>query len=231
MRVVVLSGGAAHGLVDALASDFKARTGADIDATFGAVGAMKERLLTGAPADLLILTQALIGELAGSGHVVPGSERNIGIVYTAIAARTGDELPIVDDAKLLKDAMVAADEIYFPDPSLATAGIHFAKTLMLLGIDGTVDARLKPHPNGTSAMRALAASKANRPIGCTQATEILNTQGVTLVRALPDPFQLATVYTAAVASRSRNVDLAGRLVEALTERASDTVRQHLGFAP
>ena len=80
-------------------------------------------------------------------------------------------------------------------------------------------------------MRALAASKANRPIGCTQATEILNTQGVTLVRALPDPFQLATVYTAAVASRSRNVDLAGRLVEALTERASDTVRQHLGFAP
>ena len=70
MRVVVLSGGAAHGLVDALASDFKARTGADIDAMFGAVGAMKERLLTGTPADLLILTQALIGELAGSGHVV-----------------------------------------------------------------------------------------------------------------------------------------------------------------
>jgi molybdate transport system substrate-binding protein len=231
MRVAVLSGGAAQGLVDALASDFKARTGAEIDATFGAVGGMKERLLAGTPADLLILTQALVEELVGSGHIVPGSERHIGIVHTAIAARTGDELPIVDDAKLLKDALAGADEIYFPDPSLATAGIHFAKTLMVLGIDRTVDARLKPHPNGASAMRALAASKANRPIGWTQATEIIHTSGVTLVRVLPDPFQLSTVYTAAIAAQSRNVDLAGRLIEALTERASASVRQRLGFAP
>jgi molybdate transport system substrate-binding protein len=229
MRVVVMSGGAAHGLVDALVADFKARTGADIDANFGAVGAMKERLLAGASADVLILTRALIADLLGSGHVVPGSERSIGVVHTAIAARAGDDLPIVDDAKLLKDALLAADEIYFPDPHLATAGIHFAKVLVAVGIDRAVQTRLKPHPNGASAMRALADSKASRPIGCTQVTEILNTQGVALVRALPDPFQLSTVYTAAVAACSRNIDLARHLVELLADDATSSVRQRVGF--
>ena len=140
------------------------------------------------------------------------------------------DLPIVDDAKLLKDALLAADEIYFPYPHLATAGIHFAKVLVALGVDRAVQTRLKPYPNGASAMRALAASKASRPIGCTQVTEILNTQGVALVRALPDPFQLSTVYTAAVAACSRNIDLARHLVELLAEGATSPVRQRVGFA-
>lgn len=229
MKLTVLSGGAAHGLVDALAPDFKARADREIDATFGAVGAMKERLLAGAPVDVLILTQALIEDLATSGHVVRGSERNIGIVHTAIAARVGDAIPIVDDAKLLQDALLAADEIHFPDPKLATAGIHFAKVLMALGIDQAVETRLRPYPNGTTAMRALAASTANRPIGCTQATEILNTEGVRPVGALPDPFQLATVYTAAVAAGSRDNSLAWQFVELLTGNATAPVRQRAGF--
>ena len=49
MKLTLLSGGAAHGLVAALAPQFKAETGADIDGTFGAVGAMRDKLLAGAP--------------------------------------------------------------------------------------------------------------------------------------------------------------------------------------
>ena len=64
MQLKILSGGAAQGLVAALGPQFKAETGCDIDGTFGAVGAMRDRLLAGAPADVLILTSALIAELA-----------------------------------------------------------------------------------------------------------------------------------------------------------------------
>ena len=73
MQLKLLSGGAAQALVGAVAAQFKAETGFDIDGEFGAVGAMKARLLDGDPADLLILTRALIDELAAGGHVEAAS--------------------------------------------------------------------------------------------------------------------------------------------------------------
>jgi len=56
--VRLLSGGAAQGLVEAQRAAFEARSGCAIDGVFGAVGAMKARLLSGEPADLLILSRA-----------------------------------------------------------------------------------------------------------------------------------------------------------------------------
>ena len=63
MEVHILSGGAAQGVVRGLEQEFLSQTGARLQATFGAVGMMKEKLLGGAPCDVLILTQALIAEL------------------------------------------------------------------------------------------------------------------------------------------------------------------------
>ncbi|MGB0084287.1 MAG: substrate-binding domain-containing protein, partial [Rhodomicrobiaceae bacterium] len=91
MKLRLLSGGAAHALVGALAPRFKAETGFEIDGSFGAVGGMKARLLEGDPADMLILTRAIIEELAAAGgKVEPGSIADLGPVRTAIAARAGD---------------------------------------------------------------------------------------------------------------------------------------------
>ncbi|MGE0578105.1 MAG: substrate-binding domain-containing protein, partial [Reyranella sp.] len=86
----VLSGGAAQGLVEALRPEFETASGCTIDGTFGAVGAMRDRLLAGEPADLVILSRALIDGLARGGHVAAGSVRDIGVVETAVAVRAGD---------------------------------------------------------------------------------------------------------------------------------------------
>ena len=129
---------------------------------FGAVGTMKARLLEGKPADVVILSRTLVDELARDGHVIETSSvRDIGIVQTAIAVRRGDRLPSIGDQGELRSALDAADEIHFPDPEQATAGIHFAKVMKALGI--VADDRLRPAPNGATAMRALAASMSHRP--------------------------------------------------------------------
>ena len=201
-KLAVLSGGAAQGLVSALAPRFEAATGCAIDGTFGAVGAMRDKLLAGTPADLLILSRALIDELTQQGYVVRGSAADIGTVLTAIAVRSGDPVPAVSDAAALRAALLAADEIYFPDPKQATAGIHFAGVLGRLGIAAEVSPRLRTFPNGATAMRALAEATGASPIGCTQATEILATPGVTLAAPLPRELGLATIYTAAVCARA-----------------------------
>jgi len=229
MKLTILSGGAAQGLVAALAPQFKAETGAEIDGTFGAVGAMRDRLLAGTPADMLILTSALIAELMGSGHVVAGSAAAVGAVATAVAVRRGDPAPAVGDADALRAALRAADSIYFPDPKLATAGIHFAKVLERLGIAAEVAARLRPYPNGAAAMAALAAVSGGRPIGCTQVTEILNTPGVALVADLPGDFALATVYTLGICAKAQAADLARQFSKLLTGDASRDLRAKLGF--
>jgi molybdate transport system substrate-binding protein len=229
MKLALLSGGAAHGLVTALAPQFKAETGAEIDGTFSAVGAMRDKFLAGAEADVLILTSTLIGELAKSGHVVVGSAADVGAVATGVAVRDGDPMPAIGDADALRAALRGADAIYFPDPRLATAGIHFAKVLERLGIAAEVAPKLRPHPNGSAAMAALAAVKGGRPIGCTQVTEILNTKGLTLVGNLPEGFALSTVYTLGIAGKARSPELAHKLAALLTGDASRDLRRKLGF--
>ncbi|MBX3499023.1 MAG: substrate-binding domain-containing protein [Alphaproteobacteria bacterium] len=225
----VLSGGAAQGLVESLRAPFEAATGHRIDGTFGAVGAMRDKLLAGAPADLLILTSALIVRLERDGHLVPDSARIIGGVETAIAVRRRDAAPSIGSADSLRAALLDADEIHLPDPTQATAGIHFAKVLRDLGIADRLAARLRPAPDGRTAMRALAASKSERPIGCTQVTEILATPGLDLVGSLPPSCALSTIYAAAITRHARAPEAAGRLVAMLTAESGRESRGEMGF--
>src|SRR5215212_11646580 len=78
--VRILSGGAAQGLVAALAPQFEAETGYAIEGEFGAVGTMAAKLRSGAPVDLLVLTARLIGELAREGHVAGETSADVGVV-------------------------------------------------------------------------------------------------------------------------------------------------------
>jgi molybdate transport system substrate-binding protein len=229
MRLHILSGGAAQGLVSALAPKFEEETGYAITGTFGAVGAMRDKLLAGEPADLLILTRALIEELTARAHVVVGSAVDIGTVNTAVAVREGDPAPAVSDAASLRAALLDADAIYFPDPKLATAGIHFANVLERVGIAQQTAGRLKTFPNGATAMAALAAATSRRPIGCTQVTEILNTRGVQLIAPLPPGYDLATTYTAGVATNARAPAAAEQLARLLAADAAAAVRKQAGF--
>jgi molybdate transport system substrate-binding protein len=229
MKLRLLSGGAAQALVGALAPQFKAETGCDIDGAFGAVGAMKTRLLDGDPADLLILTRALIDELAAAGRVDPASVIDIGAVRTAVAARASAPPPAVGDAAALRAALLAADAIYSPDQTLSTAGIHFAKVLEALGIAAEVAGRLREYPNGAAAMGALAASTDDRPIGCTQVTEILATPGLILAGVLPPEFELSTVYTLGVTTSAAHLEAARKFAAMLTAAEAKRLRERVGF--
>jgi molybdate transport system substrate-binding protein len=60
-------------------------------------------------------------------------------------------------------------------------------------------------------------------------TEILGTSGVTLVGPLPDGYELATVYAAAVAARAAAPDAARALIGLLTAPDSAEHRKQAGF--
>ena len=227
----LLSGGAAQGLVNALKAPIETATNTMLSNTFGAVGLMKQKLMEGAPCDVIILTAALIEQLTVSGHVVAGSARNLGTVKTGVAVKHGTPHPPIETAEQLKAAMLAATGIYFPDPQLATAGIHVMKVLNGLGIAETVASKLRPYPNGNTAMNAMAACDDPHVIGSTQVTEILITEGVDLVGNLPLEFELATMYTAAVLSASSCKAEAQALIDMLTRPDQAALRAKGGFLP
>lgn len=224
-----LSAGAAQALVKALQPLLTQQTGAASAGRFGAVGAMKEAFDAAEPCDLIILTEAMIGAMETAGAVRPGSARPLGRVRTGVAVRHGDARPEVGTPDALRAALLAADAIYFPDPQRATAGIHFASVMRQLGVHDELAPRFRTFPNGATAMRELAAATTPHPIGCTQVTEILYTEGVDLIALLPPQFELATVYTAAVTSRATQPELAARMVDLITGPASADLRQRSGF--
>ena len=225
----VLSGGAAHGLVASLAPTFKAQTGLDITGEFGAVGAMAEKLREGTPTDIVILTAALVAKLAEEKLVVPASITDVGLVETALAVRKGDALVRVRDQADLREALLASDEIFVPDTKVSTAGIHVAKVLAQIGVADAAAARLKIYPNGATAMQHLATSDAKRPIGCTQSTEIIATEGVVLSGSLPPGCELSTMYTAAVTTQAAKAQQAQALIDLMTSADASELRTRAGF--
>ena len=226
--VNILCAGAVQGIVKALQARFERETGATLQVRFGAVGAMKEALLAGEPCDVMIVTDAMVVALQSAGDLGVMPRAPLGRVRTGIAVRSGEALPGIATPEQLKAALLAASAVYFPDPQRATAGIHFASVLAQLGIADDLAARSRTFPNGATAMRELAAS-APGAIGCTQITEILYTPGIALVGPLPDAFELATVYTAALAVRTAQPMLAQRFIDLLAGPATRAMRAEGGF--
>jgi len=225
----VISAGAAKALVQSLVAEFERQHRVSIDSRFGAVGAMQDALLSGAPCDVLILTRKLVADLARDGLVRSESIQPLGRVYTGIAVPANRPHPALADRAALARTLSRASALYFPDPERATAGIHFAKVIASLGLSEALAPRLKPYPNGAAAMHAMAQAGDPDAIGCTQVTEILYTKGVELVGALPKEFELSTIYAAAVCARAEHAQEAASFVGALTGDASLDLRRRGGF--
>lgn len=229
MDLNILSAGASKGLVESLQAKFAAETGVGIHGTFRAVGTIKEKALAGEPCDVIILTAAMIDELARFGRVLTESVAPLGRVRTAIAVREGDSLPDISSGAALRKLLLASAAIYIPDAERATAGIHLVKVLHALGIYETVKPRLRAYPNGAMAMRELAQSAESPTIGCTQVTEIRYTPGVTLVGPLPAEFELATTYAVGVYFKAHQPELAHAFAELLSGEATRELRLTCGF--
>lgn len=221
----ILSAGAAKGLLHTIA----AREGIELTGEFGAVGAMRERLRAGAPCDVIVLTAAMIGELAASGDVDAASVSALGSVDTGIALLSGAPATAINEVLSLKLLLTQATRLYFPDPAKATAGIHVMKLLTALRLAESHRERFATFPSGAIAMRALADAGDVSAVGITQRSEILYTDGVQYAGALPSPYALATVYSAAVMRDARDGDAARRLLTALSAARYDDTRRDAGF--
>lgn len=214
----IFSAGAAQAVVSQIAEKFQRESGNIINATYGAVGAMKAHVLAGEPADVIVLTAALIDELIRNGLVVQGSRVDLGKVGTGVAVRAGTPVPDVRTPRALRGNLLAATRIVCPDPAVATAGKVVMRVLDQLGITDDVKSRLEFFPNGYAAMANLGQSTGTLEMGITQVTEIIPNEDVTFAGPLPSELQSLTVYSVGLAAHSAH-----------PERSKDFIKRLTGF--
>ena len=209
----ILSAGAAQAVTERVIEGFKRDMGCDVIAEFSAVGAMKAKVTAGEPVDVIILTDTMIDALIGEAWVERGSRFDLGRVGTGVAVRAGTPIPQVSNADALAATILNSSRIVCPDPAVATAGKIVMSLMEKLGLLADVRNRLQFFPNGYAAMNWLAHSDGSDEIGITQVTEILPNEGVAYSGPLPEQFQMKAVYSAGIASKAAEPDLAKDFVE------------------
>ncbi len=211
----VLAAGATESILRDTVGAFEKESGNTVTLSYAPVGALRDRIFAGEPADLTLVTPVIIEQLQARGVVQPDTRVDLGQVGGGMAVRVGASLPAVGTPDDLKRALLAAREIYYADPAIATAGAYFLKVADRLGIGDAVRQKGRTARGGKEAMELMARSTAEA-IGLTQISEILSVKEVVLVGPYPGDLQTMTTYSGIVLARTPHVDAAQAFLRFLT---------------
>ena len=211
----VLAAGAVEAVVRDMVGNFEKESGHTVKLAYAPVGALRDKIYAGEPADLTIVTPVIIEQLLARGLVRSGSRTDLGRVGGGIAVRKGAPRPAIGTPEELKGALLAAKEIYHADPKIATAGAYFLKVADRLGIGEEVRKKGRTAGGGKVSMELMAKSTVEA-IGLTQISEILSVPEVELVGPYPGDLQLMTTYTGILLERTPHPAAAEAFLKFLT---------------
>ncbi len=226
----VLAAGATESTLRDVVGAFEKESGHTLRLTYGAVGALRDKIYAGEPADLTIVTPAIIEQLQAKGLVRPNTGVALGRVGGGIAVRLGAPRPAVGTPEELKRALLAAQEVYYADPATATAGAYFLRVADRLGVGDAVRRKGRMAPGGKEAMELMAKSSADA-IGLTQISEILSVKEVVLVGPYPGDLQSMTTYTGIPLARTPHPEAAQAFLRFLTGAPVQARFKSAGFDP
>ncbi len=218
-EVRVLAAGAVAQAFKELLLDFARESSIKVEVTFGPVGALQTRLKNGDKPDMVVLSDGAITELESNGTLVPGSRAELGRGTVGVAVRAGAPSPDIATPEAVKQTMLAARAIAYPDPAGGgTAGVYFAGLMERFGIAEEVKKKALLQNRGFEIAAAVADGSAD--IGVTFISELLPNKEVKVVGAFPAAIGLVVPYVAGVLSASKQARAARTLIAYLTQPAS-----------
>jgi molybdate transport system substrate-binding protein len=193
LELRVLSAGAVEpGMRPALAA-FEGASGHVVRIEFAAAPALRAALRAPPVADVIVVPQGVVDELAATGSV--GLRAPIGRVGVGVAVRAGVAAPDIGSADALRAALVGAEGIVY---NRASTGVYVEQMIKRLGVEDVVRPKSERLADGASVMRRLLAGTSAREFGFGAMTEIglFADQGLRLVGPLPASLQNYTTYVA-----------------------------------
>jgi molybdate transport system substrate-binding protein len=227
---VMISGGLTAAYT-ALVPEFEKATGNKVLTAFGpsmgtTVNAIPMRLERGEPADVLIMVGYALGDLAKQGKVVAGTSVDLVTSGIGVAVKAGAPKPDISSADALKRALLAAKSVAYSD---SASGVYVSTEMFnKLGIADAMKDKAKKIP-ATPVGEIVARGDAE--IGFQQIAELRPVAGIDIVGPLPDGLQSITVFSAGVATGSKEPDAGKALIKFLASPAARDAIVKSGMEP
>src|SRR5947209_16615316 len=220
---VMISGGLTAAF-NALAPEFERSTGNKVLIAYGpsmgtTVNAIPVRLERGEPADVLIMVGYALGDLVSKGKVVPDSRVDLVTSAIGMAVRAGAPKPDISSADALKRALLAAKSVAYSD---SASGVYISTEMFQkLGIADEMKDKARKIP-ATPVGEIVAHGDAE--LGFQQISELQSVPGIDIVGQLPPELQNITVFSAGIASVSKEPEAGKALIKFLASAAArDTI--------
>jgi molybdate transport system substrate-binding protein len=226
----VLAAGAVESILRDMVGTFEKESGHALTVAYAPVGALRDKIFAGEPADLTIVTPVIIEQLQAKGMVRPETRTDLGRVGGGIAVRVGAPRPAIGTPEELKRALLAAQEIYHADPKIATAGAYFFQVADRLGIGDEARRKGRTAGSGKASMELMAKSTADA-IGLTQISEILSVKDVVLVGPYPGDLQAMTTYSGILLARTTHAEAGKAFLRFLTSPPVRARFKQAGYEP
>ena len=216
---VMISGGLAAAY-EVLVPEFEHATGHKVITARGpsmgtTVNAIPVRLERGEPADVLIMVGYALGDLTDKGKVIADSRVDLVKSPIGIAVKSGAPKPDISSADALKRALLAAKTVAYSD---SASGVYVSTEMFQkLGIADDMKDKARKIP-ATPVAEIVAHGDAE--LGFQQISELKPVAGVDIVGPLPDELQRITVFSAGIATGSKEPEAGRALIKFLASPAA-----------
>lgn len=227
---VMISGGLTAAF-NALVPEFERATGNKVLTAYGpsmgtTVNAIPVRLERGEPADVLIMVGYALGDLVKNSKVVADSRVDLVRSLIGVAVKTGAPKPDISSPDALKRALLAAKSVAYSD---SASGVYVSTEMFAkLGIADEMKDKARKIP-ATPVGEIVAHGDAE--IGFQQFSELKPVQGIDIVGPLPNELQKVTVFSAGIATGSKEPDAGKALIKFLTSPAASAEIVKSGLEP
>lgn len=226
-EIKVISAGAVRGLIAGMIEDYARQSGDKFDFTVGTTGQLRAIIQSGKPADLIIASAPLMGELESTGKMT--SRADLGRVGIGVAIRDGAPAPDLSTPEGFKQALVAARSVAFTNPAEGgTSALVLMRILDRFGIKEAIMAKAVLEKGGLQA--AIAVKEGRADMAVTFISEIISGKA-RLAGPLPAELQDYTVYAAAIPASSSEPAAAKAFIGALVSSAMAKRWTDAGFEP
>jgi molybdate transport system substrate-binding protein len=213
-EVKVFTSVALKSALDELALVFEKKTGHKVIIDYGLAADQKKRVLAGEHVDLIIITRAMMEDLAKQNKLTGDGLVNVAGTPVALAVRAGATKPDIGTADAFKQALLAAKSVVYADPAKGgLSGIVAARAIERLGITEQMKAKTILVPGAQSGD---LVAKGEAELGIAQTSEIVPVAGAELVGPLPGELGSVTLFTAGIAAESASAPTVKALIEFLT---------------
>ncbi len=227
-EVTLIAPGGIRAPIQRMIPEFERKTGYKVKATFGSGLGTKKQVASGEVFDVPIV-QPPYQDVLASGNVIADSAKPLAHVAVAVAVRKGAPKPDISTPEAVKQMLLAAKSVSYPNPSGgAAAGVSFDETLKKLGIADQMQSKLKRAQGGAGAMKMVAAGEAE--IGLTFQSE-MQEPGIDVVGPLPPKISTPTVLVGFISTHAKNPAAAKALLEYLSSPDQAAVYREEGMQP